>query len=330
MSQTAICLETGQVLDLESLLETQAEDSLHARFSGKRFGCAQCLMALDRRRTGLDRSLKEIIDEIDLGTLPKEKYFRASSTYEKHDEPVFSPSCFCHLPGLGASKRCESTESRHHAFCYELARGRRSLLFPGGDPQNLVVTTMARYIKEPSHREPDISFLVAESRSIALDLQRQIDQGGHRVLDFDGYSGLLAAEVQLSKLTVAEYRARTADHRKRFKDVAWIFHEHFLSNIKAVRAHMHEMGDVAWVIREEGGGRFSLEELPYKTRQREKQPARRPDFCKSALLILAEMQTESLEAAKALADQWERMMLDGQPIQPGFPVALGFPAARQP
>lgn len=327
MSKTAIDLENGNVLDLEALLEVESEGALHARFSGKRFGCVQCLQALDLRRTGLTRSVAEIIAAVDLATLPQEKYFRVGTSYVKNEEPILSPSCFCHLPGLGASGKCDSPESRHHAFCYELARGKRSEFFPTGDPKNLVATTMARYIKDPTHREPDVSFLVAESAEIARKLQAEIDRGEHRTLDFDGYVGLLAVEVQLSKLTVPEYKARSQDHRKHFKSVAWVFHEHFLANVRAVREHLHQVGEVAWVIREDGGGRFHLEELQYKTRSTEKRPARRPDYCKSALLILAEMQTSSLAAAAALADQWEKQLLDGMPVQFGFPVSFGFPPA---
>lgn len=322
MSQTAICLETASVINLKSLLDDHPEDELLAKYSGKRFGCIHCLRALDKIRTGLTRSDSQILSGIDLNSLPKEKYLRSSSVYSRNDEKVYSPPCFCHLPGLGDSRSCQSTESRHHDFCVELANGQRNQLF-SADPPRLVRATMARYIKEPTHREPDISFLIAESEDIAFDLQKQIDSGHHRTLDFDGYSGWLAVEIQLSKLSVPEYEVRTKDHRRRFRNVMWIFHEHFLGNVKAVRAHMDKIGATAFVIREEGGGRFNIMEMPYKKYTKTKDLVPRPDYCKSALLMLAETQSNSLSEAKALAELWEKIIIGGGSIQPALPGTGG-------
>lgn len=322
MSQTAICLETASVVNLKSLLDNCPEDQLLARYSGKRFGCIHCLRALDRIRHGFTRSDEEILKNIDPETLPKEKYLRSSATYVKNDERVYSPPCFCHLPGLGDSRSCESSESKHHNFCVELANGQRSQLF-STDPPKLVRSVMARYLKEPAHREPDISFLIAESDELAFKLQKEIDLGGHRILDFDGYEGLLAVEVQLSKISVPEYEARTKDHRKRFKDVMWIFHENFLGNVKAVRAHMDKVGATAWVIEETGGGRFQVVEKPYKKYSKIQDEKKRPDYCKSALLMLAETQTHSAGEAKALADLWEKIIIGGGCIQPALPGTGG-------
>lgn len=322
MSQTAICLETASVINLKILLEDCPEDQLLAKYSGKRFGCIHCLRALDRIRTGVVRSDAEILNGVDTESLPKEKYLRASSIYTKNEERVYSPPCFCHMPGLGDSRSCQSTESRHHDFCVELANGQRNQLF-SIDPPGLVRATMARYIKDPNHREPDISFLVAESDEVAIKLQKEIDAGKHRTLDFDGYKGWLAVEVQLSKLTVPEYEARTRDHRQRFSDVIWIFHEHFLGNVKAVRAHMDKVGAVAHVIKENGGGRFEVLQMPYRKQDKTRDHIPRPDYCKSALLMLAETQTNSLAEAKSLAELWEKIILGGGCIQPALPGTGG-------
>jgi len=322
MSQTAICLETASVINLKNLLDSHPEDELLAKYSGKRFGCIHCLRALDRIRTGVTRSDSQILSNVDLGSLPQEEYLRSSSIYLKSDERVYSPPCFCHLPGLGDSRSCKSTESRHHDFCVELANGQRNQLF-SVDPPRLVRTTMARYIKDPAHREPDISFLIAESEEVALELQKEIDSGHHRTLNFDGYSGWLAVEIQLSKLSVPEYQARTKDHRQRFRNVMWIFHEHFLGNVKAVRAHMDKIGATAYVIKEDGGGKFSVLEMPYKKYTKVRDLTPRPDYCKSALLMLAETQSGSLGEAKALAELWEKIIIGGGSIQPALPGTGG-------
>lgn len=319
MSLSAVCLETVSVIDVESLLAQHTEEWMRINLSSKRYGCIHCLRALDRRRTGLERSDEEILKGIDPASLPQDKYFRNGTTYEKWGETVVALPCFCHLPGLGDRVKCDSPESRHHSFCKELANGKRNLLFPSGDPANLVRTTMARYVKEPAHREPDVAFLVAETPALAASLQSEIDRGGHRTLDFDGYKGLLAVEVQLSKLSVAEYQERTRDHRRLFQDVMWVFHERFLANTKNVRAYMDQVGDVAWVIREQDSS-FFIEEHHYKPRKRESTKSRRPDFCPDALLLIAEMQVStwggSMEQARALADEWASALARGESVQP--------------
>ena len=327
MSQTAICLETAKVLDLSEILSERPEDAVIQDFHSRKFSCIHCLRELHYQRTGLRPSDEEILAGIDPATLPANKTFRRSCTYHKQtrEEPVHSPSAFVHLPGTGDGKRCDSPESRHHAFCYELAKGKRGMLFNGSIPQRLVTTTMARYIKDPSHREPDISFLIAESDAIAHELQKEIDMGGHRTLDFDGYTGLLAAEVQLSPLKVPEYIERTQDHRKRFLDVAWIFHENFLANVRPVRIHMHQNGVIPWVIREERGGIFWLEKLPYKERGPSTKASKPKDYCMSAFMMLAaQFCPNSLEGQRALAEAWEVQMKDTGVVETGIPGIIFY------
>ena len=61
MSQTAIDLETKKVYSLEQLCELHEEETLMQRFSGKKFGCVQCLMEADLARLGIQRPIEEMI-----------------------------------------------------------------------------------------------------------------------------------------------------------------------------------------------------------------------------------------------------------------------------
>jgi len=313
MSQTAICLKTKKVYSLEQLCELHEEETLMQRFSGKKFGCVQCLMEADLARLGIQRPIEEILAELDPDQIPAEKSFRRSTQYERNDQLVDSPSCFAHLPGKAKGAKCASTESRHHQYCAELAAGKRGYIMRK-DPPNLIATTMPRYIKDPGFREPDVAFLIAESPEIASAVNKQILRGEHRTLDFDGYEGYIAVEVQLSPITLREYKDRTADHRKRFRNVLWIFHEHFLANVKVIRAYQADMGEDTWVICEDGGGRFHLEIRPYQERgPREKR--KRRDICVQALLKRARRYRRTEAEAKWLAQFWEQRIKDGFSIE---------------
>ena len=180
MSQTAIDLETKNVYSLEQLCELHDEETLMQLFSGKRFGCVQCLMEADFDRTGVARPIEAILAELDVDQIPAEKSFRRSTIYHRNDEQVFSPSCFTHLPGKAKNAKCASTESRHHQFCAELAAGKRNLIMKV-DPPNLIATTMPRY-KRSWLPQPDVAFLIAESPTIANTIQKQILRGEHRLL----------------------------------------------------------------------------------------------------------------------------------------------------
>ena len=309
MSQTAIDLETKKVYSLEQLCELHEEETLMQKFSGRRFGCVQCLMEADFDRTGVARPIEAILAELDVDQIPAEKSFRRSTIYHRNDEQIFSPSCFTHLPGKAKNAKCASSESRHHQFCAELAAGKRNLIMKV-DPPNLIATTMPRYKKDPGFREPDVAFLIAESPTIANTIQKLILRGEHRTLDFDGYEGHIAVEVQLSHLSLQEYKDRTADHRKRFKHVLWIFHEHFLQNVSAIRANQAETGEDTWVIVEDGGGRFHIERRPYKKRGPRKQK-KRVDFCSKALRRRVRRLVRSDAEAEQLAQWAEKMMKEG-------------------
>lgn len=309
MSQTAVCLKTKNIYSLEQLCDLHEEETLMQEFSGKRFGCVQCLMEADFDRTGIARPIEAILAELDTEQIPAEKSFRRSTSYVRNEEVVFSPSCFMHLPGKAKNAKCASTESRHHQFCAELAAGKRNLIMRV-DPPNLIATTMPRYKKDPSFREPDIAFLIAESLTIATTVQKQILLGKHRTLDFDGYKGYIAVEVQLSHLSLQEYKDRTADHLKRFKHVLWVFHEHFLGNVSTIRAYHAEIGKDIWVIVEDGGGRFHLERRPYKKRG-PRSKKKRVDFCSKALQKRVRRLVKTDAEAKVLSEWVEKMMKKG-------------------
>jgi hypothetical protein len=307
MSQTAIDLETKSVYSLDQLCEMHEEETLMQQFSGKRFGCVQCLMEADYERTGVARSLEVILAELQPEQIPAEKSFRRSTKYCRGDDQVFSPSCFTHLPGKAKNAKCASTESRHHQYCAELAAGKRGCVMRS-DPPNLIRTTMPRYKKDPGFREPDIAFLTAATPSIAKDIQSQIDRGEHRTLDFIGYKGHIAVEVQLSPLSLHEYKDRTSDHLKRFNHVLWVFHEHFLMNVTTIRAHQSELGEDTWVIVEDGGGQFHLDRRPYKKRGPRPQKKKRMDYCPKAIFRRLRRLTSSDEQAKAYARYFEQQI----------------------
>ena len=283
MSQTAICLETKNVYRLEDLLRQHPEDELIKKFSGKKFGCVQCLMERDKEKHGVGRSIEQVLSEIDASEIPPEKHFRRSCTYVRNEKAVDSVCCFTHVSGAANNKKCASTESKHHDYCRELARGKRNLI-PELDinQPTLFSHLMPRYIKDPGFREPDIAFLLAESVEIKNQLVKEIENGGHRTLDFDGYKGHLAVEVQLSPLTLSEYKQRTIDHLQKFDNVIWIFHRNYLTNVMAVRAFLEEKEVDAYAIHDEGGGRFKIELQRYKKRGKQ-EPGKRRDYCPQAL-----------------------------------------------
>ena len=313
MSQTAICLKTKKVYSLEQLCELHEEKNLMQQFSGQKFGCVQCLMEADLERLGVQRPIDEILSDLDPSQIPAEKSFRRSTTYVRNDKQIDVSSCFAHLPGKAKNAKCASTESRHHQFCAEFKAGKRNYIMRK-DPPNLIATTMPRYMKDPGFREPDVAFLIAESPEIANTVNKQILLGKHRTLDFDGYEGYIAVEVQLSRITLQEYKDRTADHRKRFRNVLWIFHEHFLGNVQVIRAYQADMGEDTYVIKEDGGGRFHLEIRPYQERgPREKR--KRRDYCVQALIKKALRYKTSHEEAVWLARFWEQRIKEGFSIE---------------
>ena len=88
------------------------------------------------------------------------------------------------------------------------------------------------------------------------------------------------------------------------------FHEHFLANVKVIRAYQADMGEDTYVICEDGGGRFHLEIRPYQERgPREKR--KRRDICVQALIRKARRYKSSEEEAVWLARFWEQRIKEG-------------------
>ncbi len=283
MSQTAICLKTKNVYRIEDLLQQLPEDELIKKFSGKKFGCVQCIKERDKEKTGVSRPIEVILQELDTSQIPAEKHFRRSSSFSRSDQYIFSQCCFSHVPGKAQNTKCASTESRHDEYCTELAKGKRNLIPALNlNTPNLFSTVMARYIKDPNFREPDIAFLAAKSPEIKKQVEKKIQLGQHRILDFDGYKGHLAVEVQLSPIKLEEFKQRTKDHLQRFDNVVWIFHKSFLGNVMAVRAYLEEKQIDAHVIVDTGSGFFNIEVQPYVKRGKQK-PQKKRDFCPQAL-----------------------------------------------
>ena len=283
MSQTAICLETKNVYRLEDLLRQHPEDELIKKFSGKKFGCVQCMKERDKEKHGVSRPIEQILSEVDISQIPPEKHFRRSTSYTRNDQYIDSQCCFTHVPGAAVNTKCATSESRHDEYCTELAKGKRNLI-PTLDIRipNLFSVVMARYIKNPSFREPDIAFCIAESPELHKQLTGEVDRGELRVLDFDGYKGHLAVEVQMSPIKLDEFKQRTRDHLQHFQNVIWIFHKSFLGNVMAVRAYLEEKEIDAHVIVDKGGGFFKIELQAYKKRGKQ-DPQKRRDYCPQAL-----------------------------------------------
>lgn len=237
MGSLAFHRETGQLIDIVQELESKTFEELAALYADQpnAYCCAECLM----REKGLTDSE---LSSLRVAGLTPDSSFRRGSMQKRLDvetgEYKLRPCrpAFWHTTrlldedGNPIDRPCESDQSIHHAFCrYIAGPGSGWLLGAGADGAKLgtkdprhVITVMARYMKDPTHREPDISVLWANSVEDAKELERRF-ASGDRTIDWSLCSGLTAVEVQKSQISKPALIARTQDHLKHFADVRWVF-----------------------------------------------------------------------------------------------------------
>lgn len=237
MAALAFDVSTGELIDLRQALEQSSREEVEAKYADRpnAYCCAECLRSeqdltdaqlLTLRTSGLttDSSFRRggYQQRLDPETGERKltpfrpTFFHTTRLLDENGEPVLRP--------------CESDTSIHHGYCRWIASSGRGWLLGSGldnaptgiqSPRH-VVSVMARYVKDPSHREPDISVLWANSPEAAKELEQRFDQGD-RTIDWSLCSGMTAVEVQKSEISKPELIARTQDHLRHFSEVRWVF-----------------------------------------------------------------------------------------------------------
>lgn len=263
MASLAFDLERGELIDLVAALENKTYEDLAEKYADRpnAYCCAECLA----RVKGLN---PEQLSEFRAMGLTPDSSFRRGCTQKRLDietgdlkEVKVRPS-FWHTAklldehGNPIERPCESDTSVHHAFCRWITSAGKGWLLSAGyddaphrdqDPRH-VISVMARYVKEPSHREPDISVLWANDAEAAGEMKRRFKEG-NTVIDWSLCTGLTAVEVQKSQISKPELVQRTKDHLRHFTDVRWVF----TAGNKPVppREWLADQGIPAFIIEEE-------------------------------------------------------------------------------
>lgn len=278
MGTLAIDLSSGQLIDLVQELNEKSREDVERQYADRKlqYCCAECLMqkkglssvnAITAGLSGLiaDSSfrrggLRRQIDYQNGGYSEELVPFRPAFW---HPEPLLDEQ------GNRIIRPCESSSSVHHEYCRWIASSGRAWLLNGAMQDRHVISLMARYDKEPSWREPDISVLWAASASEAAVLQKELDEGS-RFIPFDRCVGLVAVEVQRSPITKPELVARTKDHLENYADVRWVFVKGHLSNMTPAREWLAENGFTSYIISEEKDKSriLGVEELPPPKKQK--------------------------------------------------------------
>lgn len=336
MGTLAIDLSTGKVIDLIQELSVKSREEVEHQYADRslQYCCAECLMqkqgltsvhAITAGLSGLaaDSSfrrggLRRQIDYQNGGYAEDLVPFRPAFW---HPEPLLDEE------GNRIVRPCESSSSIHHEYCRWIASSGRDWLLDGPLQARHVVSLMARYDKDPSWREPDISVLWAPSANEAYGLQRELDQGS-RFIPFDRCVGLVAVEVQRSPITRPQLEARTKDHLKNYADVRWVFVKNHLANMAPAREWLAEQGLTAYIISEERDKSriLGVEELPPPRKQKTYMKQAAHSRCLRAIYIywlkLGYAPAEALARAKADMDDlkagrdtssgsnWEKQLVD--------------------
>ena len=320
MGRLAFDIESGELIDLVQLLETKSFEDLAKQFADRpnAYCCAECLVS---ERGLTDAQLAEFRA---VGLAP-DSSFRRGSIQKRLDletgeyKPTPCRPAFWHTTklidedGNPIERPCESDQSVHHGFCrYIAGAGQGWLLGTGLDEAPLgakadrhVISVMARYVKDPSHREPDISVLWANSVEDAKQLEARF-AAGERTIDWSLCSGLTAVEVQKSPISKPALIARTRDHLKHFPDVRWVF----TAGNKPVPARewLADAGLPAFVIEEEvdKSSIIGVRELPPPKKTKTYDVKRTAIVCFRYVLLywlrLGYAMPEAFSRAKADAD----------------------------
>jgi len=317
MAALAFDVETGELIDLATALEQSSFEDLALKYADRpnAYCCAECLkieqdlsdaQLASFRCKGLNTDssfrrggMRSILDHEtgDYKKVPfRPAFVHTTRLLGEDGEPILRP--------------CESDHSIHHGFCrWIAASGRGWLLGTGldGDPPGTqssrhVISVMARYIKDPGHREPDISVLWANTAEDAAELRRRFE-AGESTIDWSLCVGLTAVEVQKSPISKPELIQRTKDHLKHFTDVRWVFTPG--NRPRPAREWLAEQGIPAFIIEEEADkSRINkICELAPPKKKRTYDQARRSVACLRRVLLFWLAQgfdfPEALSRAKA-------------------------------
>lgn len=278
MATLAIDLSSGKLIDLIQELNEKPREEVERKYADRKlqYCCAECLM----QRKGLS-SVNAIAGG--LSGLAADSSFRRGGLRRQIDyqnggyceelipfRPAFwHPEPLLDENGERILRPCESGTSIHHEYCRWITLSGREWLLGGPLQDRHVISLMARYNKEPSWREPDISVLWTASASEAKALKLELDVQS-KFIPFDRCTGLIAVEVQRSPITRPQIEARTRDHLKNYADVRWVFVKGHLANTTPAREWLAEQGLTAYVISEEKDRSriIGIEELPPPKKQK--------------------------------------------------------------
>lgn len=316
MGSMAYDISTGELIDLQKLVEIKSLEEVNNLYADKpkNYCCAECLknmhnltdnQLLTYRTSGLttDSSFRRggpmKYKDLETGEIKiterRPAFFHATKLLDEEGNEVVRP--------------CESDVSIHHEFCRWIAfsSGQGWLLGtglddskPGSKQSRHVISLMARYKKDPSHREPDISVLWAHSEDAAKELQDRFAKGAKNI-DWDLCVGLTAVEVQKSKISRPELIARTKDHLRHFTEVRWVFTAG--NKPTPAREWLAEEGMPAYVIQEERDKSriIGIKELPPPNKTKTYLVSRNHVFCLRSVLLYWLGQGLSIHEAHARA-----------------------------
>lgn len=263
MSALAFNVQTGELIDLVSALENnETYEELAQKYADRpnAYCCAECL-AIEKGLSDIElasfRSLGVAADSSFRRGCVQKRLDVETGKYKKVNvrPAFFHTTRLIDEDGNFIERPCESDTSVHHAFCRYIAGPGRGWLLGTGengvignkDPRH-VITVMARYKKDPSFREPDISVLWARDEQTAKKIKKDFENG-NTIIDWNLCIGLTAVEVQKSQISKPELINRTKDHLKHFTDVRWVF----TAGNKPVppREWLADQGLPAYIIEEE-------------------------------------------------------------------------------
>lgn len=321
MASLAIDINSGKLIDLIQELSEKSREEVERQYADKKmqYCCAECLMQMKglTSAAAISGNLSGLVADSSFrrGGLRRQIDYE-TGTYAEELVP-FRPAFWHPKPlldedGNRIARPCESSISAHHEYCRWIATSGREWLLNGEQQSRHVISLMARYNKEPSWREPDISVLWAASASEASKLKSELDLNS-RFVPFDRCVGLVAVEVQRSPISRPQIEERTKDHLKNYADVRWVFLKGHLSGMTPAREWLAEQGLTAYVINEEKDKSriLGVEELPPPTKQKTymKQAAR--SRCLRAIYIYW------LKLGYAAAEAYARAKADMEDIKAG-------------
>lgn len=336
MGTLAIDMGTGKLIDLVQELAERPREEVERKYADRplQYCCAECLM--QSRGLSSIAAIAGGLSGLSADSSFRRGGYRRQIDYSlggyKEELVAFRPAFWHPEPlldeqGNRIERPCESSASIHHEYCRWIASSNRNWLLNGPREPQHVVSVMARYEKDESWREPDISVLWTASPSESQQLQSQLDDGS-RVIPFDRCVGLVAVEVQRSPITRPQLMKRTQDHLKNYADVRWVFVKNHLANLGPAREWLAEQGLTAYILSEERDKSriIGIDELPppkkQKTYMRQAAHARclraiymywlKLGYAPPEALARAKADMEDIKAGRVTATDsiWERQLVE--------------------